>query len=155
MEKSFKSRQRAARSEFDDDARAKRLSDADGSGHGDGRPAPALLDSGLAVGGNRRAGLSAGAPEASVGATDRVPGHAGARRIDGRVLRPSRRVAVVRTQRGEWSALSVSWLEVRRRRPMYRRSVRAGRKRLLQHNQTHFVSVRRAWQRDLDLYGAA
>ena len=55
----------------------------------------------------------------------------GALRADRRVLRPSRRVAVVRPQRGVGPALLLSRLEIRRDRPVHRGAVGAGGKRLL------------------------
>ena len=73
---------------------------------------------------------------------------------DRRVLRPPRRVALVRPQRGERAALPLSRLEIRRHRPVHRGAVRAGGERLLQEDQADVLSVRRAGRRDLDLYGA-
>src|SRR6516162_8278664 len=70
-------------------------------------------------------------------------------------MRASRRVAVVRPQRRERPALSVSWLEIRRNRPMRGAAVGAGRKRLLQEDQARRLRVYRTRRCDLDLYGTA
>ena len=63
-------------------------------------------------------------------------------RPDRRVLRASRRLAVVRPQRGMRSALPLSWLEIRRHRPMHRSAVGAGGERLLQEDQAQVLSAR-------------
>src|SRR5712691_7022533 len=96
---------RTSRSRFDDDTRAQRLSHAVRAGHADGRSVSALLDSGAAVGGGAGAGLPAGARQAALRAAARLPRQPGARGRDRRILRPSRRVALVRAQRGERAAL--------------------------------------------------
>ena len=74
----------------------------------------------------------------------------------GRVLRPSRRLAVVRPQRGERAALPLSRLEIRRHRPVRRGALRAGRERLLPSKikLTSYPCVELG-DVDLDLYGAA
>ena len=79
----------------------------------------------------------------------------GPRRPDGRILRASRRVAVVRAQRGERAALPLSRLEIRRDRPMHRGALGAGGERLLPEDQAQVLSVRRAGRRDLGLHGPA
>ena len=52
-------------------------------------------------------------------------------RVDGRVLRAPRCLAVVRTQRGERPTVLLSRLEIRRYRPVHRGAVGASVKRLL------------------------
>ena len=76
-------------------------------------------------------------------------------RPDRRVLRPSRRLAVVRPQRGSRLALPLSRLEIRRHRPVHRGSVRAGGERLLPAGQAQILSAGRARRRAVDLYGRA
>src|SRR6516162_3768508 len=98
----------------DDDARAERLSYPHRPPHADGRSVAALLDSGAARAGSARAGLSAGARQADVGAAARLSRHAGESGRDRRVLRPSRGIALVRPQRGKRTALPLSRLEIRR-----------------------------------------
>src|SRR5580698_893712 len=88
-----------------DHTRTERFPYPDRPRHADGRANAALLDSGVAVVGNPRARLSAGAGETPRRAADRVPRHAWPRRRDGRILRPPRCLAVVRPQRGERAAL--------------------------------------------------
>ena len=63
---------------------------------------------------------------------------------DRRVLRPPRRVAVVRAQRGRRPALPLSRLEIRRDRPVHRRAVRAGGERLLPEDQAEVLSAGRS-----------
>src|SRR6266540_5024979 len=75
-------------------------------------------------------------------------------RPDGRVLRASRHLALVRPQRGVWAALSVPRLEVRRHRPVCRHAKRAGTFRLREKSEAAVVSARRAWRRAVDLYGS-
>src|SRR5579862_6925194 len=67
----------------DDHARARRFPDPDRPRHADGRFVSPLLDPGFARAGAAGARLSAGTPQASVRAADRVPRHARARRPDG------------------------------------------------------------------------
>ena len=76
-------------------------------------------------------------------------------RPDRRILRPSRRLAVVRPQRGRRAALPLSRLEIRRDRPMRRRAVRAGRERLLQEDQAHVLPAGEARRGAVGLYGPA
>src|SRR5262249_21547646 len=127
---------------FHDPTRAKRLSDPDWVGHADGRSVSALLDSGAAVGRGGRAGWAAGARQASLRAAAGVSRHARARGRNRRVLRPPRRIALVRPQRGERAALRLSRLEIRRHRSVHRGSLRARGKRLLREDQADILSVR-------------
>ena len=76
-------------------------------------------------------------------------------RADRRVLRPSRRLAVVRPQRGERPALPLPRLEIRPHRPVHRRAVGAVRKRLLPEDQAEVLSADRARRRAVDLHGPA
>src|SRR5262249_32130476 len=92
--------------------RAKRSADPDRPGNAERQAVPELLAAGAAGRGASRERLSAGASEAVVRAAAGVSRLKGASRPDRRVLRPSRRVAVVRAQRGERPALSLSRLEV-------------------------------------------
>ena len=123
--------------------------------HADGRTAPPPLDSGADGGGTAAAELPAGAGAIARRAADRVPRHPRAARPDGRILRASRRLAVVRAQRGERAALPVSRLEIRRDRAMRRCAVGAGRVGLLPEDQAQGLSVRRDRRRDLGLHGSA
>src|SRR5262245_59681049 len=97
--------------------------------------------------------MPAGAGEAPVGAAARMARQSGALFADRRILRASRRLALVRTQRGKRAALPVSRLEIRPYRPMHRSAFRARRKRLLQEDQAEILSAGRAWRISLDLYG--
>ena len=126
-----------------------------GPGHADGRTAPPSLDSGADGGGTAAAELPAGAGAIARRAADRVPRHPRAARPDGRILRASRRLAVVRAQRGERTALPVPRLEIRRDRAMRRCAVGAGRVGLLPEDQAQGLSVRRDRRRDLGLHGSA
>ena len=99
--------------------------------------------------------LPAGARQAAVRAPDRLPRHRRHARPDRRVLRPSRRVAVVRPQRGVRPALPLSRLEVRRDRPVRRGALRAGRVRLRQEDQAEVLSADREGRRAVDLHGPA
>ena len=74
---------------------------------------------------------------------------------DRRVLRPPRRLAVVRPQRGERPALPLSRLEIRHDRPVHRGAVGAGRERLLPEDQAEVLSAGEARRRAVDLYGPA
>ena len=74
---------------------------------------------------------------------------------DRRVLRPSRRLAVVRPQRGERPALPLPWLEIRHDRPMHRRALGARRIRLLPEDQAQVLSAGEARPGAVDLYGPA
>ena len=74
---------------------------------------------------------------------------------DRRVLRPSRRLAVVRPQRGQRAALPLSRLEVRPHRPVHRGAVGAGGERLLPEDQAEVLSAGRARRRAVDLHGPA
>ena len=101
-----------------DHPRAERVFDADRNRHADGRIDAAVLDSGAAVVGDSRAGLPAGARENSRRTAYRLSRHQGPRRRNGRILRPPRRVTVVRTQRGKRITLPLPRLEIRRHRPV-------------------------------------
>src|SRR6185312_15533746 len=69
------------------------------------------------------------------------------------VLRPSRGFALVWTERRMWPPLSLSWLEIRRDRPMRRSSVGVGRKRLPQEHQVEIISLYREGRNGLGLLG--
>src|SRR5262249_60762331 len=97
----------------------------------------------------------AGAGEDAVGAAARLPRQRGQVRADRRILRPPRRVALVRPQRGVWPALLLSRLEIRRDRPVHRRSLRAARERLLPEDQAQVLPVGEARAGAVDLYGPA
>src|ERR1700704_2712337 len=99
--------------------------------------------------------MPAGAGQGPVRAPHRVPGYRWEIRPDGRVLRPSRRLALVRPQRGERAALLLSWLEIRRHWPMRRCSLRAARVRLLPEDQAQVLSAGEARPGAVDLYGPA
>ena len=74
----------------------------------------------------------------------------------GRVLRPSRRVAVVRPQRGRRAALPLSRLEIRRDRPVRRSAVGAGPKAASAGKiKLDRLSAGEARRRAVDLYGPA
>ena len=75
--------------------------------------------------------MPAGADQAAVRAAAGLARHARPARADRRVLRASRRVAVVRPQRTQRAALPLSRLEIRPHRPVHRGAVGAVRKRLL------------------------
>ena len=75
--------------------------------------------------------MPAGAGQAPVRAAAGLARHARPAGADRRVLRPPRRVAVVRPQRAERAALPLSRLEIRPHRPVHRGAVGAVRKRLL------------------------
>ena len=107
---------------------------------------PVLLASELA--GER---LPAGAGQGALRAAGRVSRQPRAARPDRRVLSPSRRVAVVRPQRGVRAALPLSRLEVRRHRPVRRGAVGAGGERLCQADQAEILSAGRARRRAVDL----
>src|SRR5262249_24089613 len=121
----------------------------------DGPHVPRLLAAGAV--GRRAAGerLPAGAGEDAVGAAARLPRQRGQVRADRRILRPPRRVALVRPQRGVWPALLLSRLEIRRDRPVHRRSLRAARERLLPEDQAQVLPVGEARAGAVDLYGPA
>src|SRR5262249_8503304 len=85
----------------------------------------------------------------------RLPRQRGQIRADRRILRPPRRVALVRPQRGAWPALLLSRLEIRRDRPVHRRPLRAARERLLPEDQAQVLPVGEARAGAVDLYGPA
>src|SRR5215470_18362024 len=74
-------------------------------------------------------------------------------RTDRRILRPSRGVALVRTERRVGPALRLPRLEIRRDRPVRRRSLGAARERLLPEDQAQILSVGEAGSGAVDLYG--
>src|SRR5262249_12107889 len=92
--------------------RAKRIAHPHRAGHRHGRPVPALLDPGADVAGTATAELPAGAGAIARRTLDRIPRHGGTAWADRRILRSSRRFALVRPQRGEWVALPVPRLEI-------------------------------------------
>src|SRR6266571_5378037 len=106
--------------------RTKRSADSNRPGHADGPDVPQLLDSGAAGGRSARERLPAGAGQAAVGAPGGLPRHRRPLRADGRVLRASRGLAVVRPQRGMRAPLRLSRLEIRRHRAVHGSHVRAG-----------------------------
>ena len=77
----------------------------------------------------------------------------GALRVDGRVLRAPRRVALVRARRGRRPALRLPRMEVRRHRPVPRGPVRAGEQQLLLQGEADGVSARQGRRHPLDLHG--
>ena len=99
--------------------------------------------------------MPAGAGQAPVRAAAGLARHAGQLRADRRVLRPPRRVAVVRPERAQRPALPLSRLEVRPHRPVHRGAVGAGRERLLPEDQAEVLSAGRARRRAVDLHGPA
>src|SRR6185312_16625592 len=109
---------RARRAERSDEAsdaaqRTERPSDPDRSRNADGRALSPLLAAGAALRGTAGERMPAGAGEDPVRAPARFPRQPGPARPDRRVLRPPRRVAVVRPQRGVGPALPLSRLEIR------------------------------------------
>ena len=76
-------------------------------------------------------------------------------RADRRILRASRRVAVVRPQRGVRAALPVPRLEIRRDRPMRGNPIRTGAEWFPRDDQAALVSAGRAGRRAVDLHGTA
>src|SRR5947207_9505317 len=99
--------------------------------------------------------MSTRAGEASFGAARCVPRYQRPLRPDRRVLRPSRRLALVRAQRGRRSALPVSRLEVRRDRPVYGSPFGARGERLLPEDQAQILSACEDRARFVDPYGRA
>src|SRR4051794_2730948 len=99
--------------------------------------------------------MPAGAREAHVRAAAGLARLAGALFADRRVLRPSRHLAVGRSQRGGRAALPLSWLEIRLDRPVHRGAVGTAGVGLLPENQAQVLSVGEARRRAVDLYGAA
>src|SRR5262249_287116 len=129
--------------------------DANRSRHPDGPYVTRLLARGAVGRGAAGERLSAGAREDAVGAAARLPRQRGQIRADRRILRPPRRVALVWPQRGAWPALLLSRLEIRRDRPVHRRSLRAARERLLPEDQAQVLPVGEARAGAVDLYGSA
>ena len=126
-----------------------------GPGTPDGSAVPLLLAAGAARRGTAAGRVPAGAGQAPVRAPVGVPRFQRQIRPDRRILRPSRRVAVVRPQRGGRAALPLSRLEIRRERPVHGGALRAGRKRLLQEDQAHILPAGQARRGAVGLYGPA
>src|SRR5215467_3326190 len=103
--------------------RTKRSPDPDRPGNRLRQAVPQLLAARAPGGGVTGERLSAGAGEALVRAAAGISRQRRPAWPDRRVLRPSRRVAVVRPQRGKGSALPLSWLEIRRDGPVHRRAL--------------------------------
>src|SRR6266436_8996506 len=135
--------------------RTERPADANRSRHPDGPDVPRLLAPGPVGRGTAGEQLPAGTREDAVGAAARLPRQRGQIRTDRRILRPPRRVALVRAQRGAWPALLLSRLEIRRDRPVHRRPVRAARERLLPEDQAQVLPIGEARAGAVDLYGPA
>src|SRR5687768_8984955 len=98
--------------------------------------------------------MPAGAGEAALGTPARLPRYARPLRADRRVLRASRRVAVVRAERGMRHPLPVPRLEIRRERRVPGGPLGAGGERLPQEDQAEILQAGRARWRAVDLYGA-
>src|SRR2546430_1884153 len=101
------------------------------------------------------AGRPRGAGDASFGAGDRLASPRDPPRADGRVLRASRGLALVRPQRGERAALLLSRLEVRRHGSMRRDPVRAGQPEALLADEAQVLSAGGARRGAVDVHGAA
>src|SRR6476661_6618852 len=99
--------------------------------------------------------MPAGAGEDPLRAPARLPRHRRQIRADRRILRPPRRLALVRPQRGTRSALPLSRLEIRRDRPMHRRPLGSAGERLLPEDQAEELSAGEARPGAVDLYGPA
>ena len=112
--------------------RAEQVHHRDRPRHADGRAVPALLDSRHARRGTAGERMPAGARQDPVRAAAGLARHARPARADRRVLRPSRRLALVRPQRAGRVALPLPRLEIRPHRPVHRGALGAGRERLLQ-----------------------
>src|SRR3974390_2348197 len=95
--------------------------------------------------------MSAGAGEASLRAAARFSRYRRQIRVDRRVLRSTRGVALVRAQRRVGLALPVSRLEIRRERPVHRRAVGAARERLLPADQAQVLPADRTRARAVGL----
>ena len=119
-----------------------------------GSDVPQLLDSGAAVGGTAGERLPAGAGEAVVGAPAAFRDSAGTLWPDRRVLRPSRRLPLVRAQRGMRHPLSVSRLEVSTSPDSASRCRRSPRKTASPASQSSIVPASRAGRHSVDLHGA-
>ena len=126
-----------------------------GPGTLDGQAVAPLLGAVPAGRGTARAGLPAGQGQADGRAPDRLPRQQGPRRPDRRVLRPPRRLAVVRRERGLRHPLPLPRLEIRHHRAMRRSAVGAGGVGLPQEHQAEGLSLHREGRHRLDLYGAA
>src|SRR5262249_7120131 len=98
--------------------------------------------------------LSAGTGEAAVRAAAGVSRQRWPARTDRRILRPSRGIFMVRSERGKGPALPISRLEIRCDGPMHRRAVRTRGKRLLPEDQTQVLPADRARRCAVDLYGS-
>src|SRR5439155_24884078 len=100
---------------------------------------PQLLAAGADGGRATAERLPARAGADALRAPARVPRQRWKVRPDRRVLRPSRRVAVVRPQRGRRPALLLPRLEIRRDRPLRRCSLGAAGERLLPEDQAEIL----------------
>jgi len=136
-------------------ARTERSADPHRPRHAHGPAVPQLLDPGAPPRGAAGERLPAGPREAPFRAPDCLPRHERASGPDGRVLRPSRRVALVRPERRLRPALPLSRLEVRRHRPVRRYAVGAGAVELREEGEAAVVSARRARRPPVDLHGPA
>src|SRR5580704_14420922 len=92
--------------------RTKRIIDPDRPRHAHGPAFPLLLDAGAPCRGIAARRMPAGAGQDHVRAAPGVPRLQRQIRPDRRILRPSRRLAVVRPQRGGRAALPLSRLEI-------------------------------------------
>src|SRR3954453_5155981 len=99
--------------------------------------------------------MSAGAGQAPLRAAARLPRYRWQVRPDRRILRPPRRLALVRPQRRARAALSLSRLEIRRDRAMHRGAFGGKRERFLPEDQVEKLSAGKARPRAVDLYGPA
>src|SRR5262249_16896999 len=123
--------------------------------HADGQPVPGQLAAGPARLGIAGARLSAGPRKALVRAVVGVARLERQARTDRRVLRPPRRLAVVRPKQTWRPGVPITRLEIRPHRPMRRGAVGAVRERLLPEDQIETLSADRARRRALDLHGPA
>src|SRR5258707_2045322 len=135
--------------------RTERPADANRPRHHDGPHVPRLLAAGAVGRGATAERLPAGAREDVVRAAARLPRQRGQIRANRRILRPPRRVAVVRPQRGARLALLLSRLEIRRDRPVHRRPLRAARERLLPEDQAQVLPAGEARSGAMDQHWPA
>ncbi len=131
-----------------------RLPDADGPWHAHGRPVPLLLDARAPQRGAAGARLRARARQAARRTPRGVPRFGGQARPHRRVLRPPRRIAVVRPQRGMRPALPLSRLEVRHDRPVRGSALGAQGIGLRPEDQAEVLSADREGRRAVDLHGS-
>src|SRR3954447_17540656 len=121
--------------------------------YADGRALPSLLAAGAPRRGIARARLPSGARAHARRKADRIPRFAEPPRPDGRVLRASRRIALVRPQRGKRPALSLPRLEVRLHRPVRGDPVGVGQPASLPAHEAEELSAGRARRRAVGLPG--